>query len=220
MTISEPTSYQDTFLDRIFIALFTRKMSAALGARTSKKGYEGFVDISKQIMQGRNALEQQHLVKKVLNSLIPAPILTLLRALISPNQWVCESNAWFAAHLFEWLVGPCHLEDVEIISENNTSSWQKSNVKIEKCRYLEQSGCVGLCINLCKLPTQDFFTQQFGIPLTMNPNFEDFSCDMIFGQTPPALEQEEVFQQPCLKQHCSMDSVLPQPCPHVRNFPQ
>ena len=27
----------------------------------------------------------------------------------------------------------------------------RSGVKIEKCRYLETSGCVGMCTNLCKV---------------------------------------------------------------------
>lgn len=29
-----------------------------------------------------------------------------------------------------------------------------AGVKIKKCRYLESSGCVGMCGNMCKLPTQ------------------------------------------------------------------
>lgn len=29
-----------------------------------------------------------------------------------------------------------------------------------------------MCNNLCKAPVQAFFTEQLGMPLTMNPNFE------------------------------------------------
>ena len=36
------------------------------------------------------------------------------------------------------------------------------------------------------------------MPLTMQPNFEDMSCRMIFGQHPPPLEQDEAARQPCL----------------------
>ncbi|HBQ98936.1 MULTISPECIES: DUF4033 domain-containing protein [unclassified Roseofilum] len=217
MTVPEPTSYHDNLCDRLFIALFTRKMAAVVGKGSSKIGYEGFVDVSQKIMQGRNSLEQQQLVKKVLNSLIPAPILTIIRTLTSPTQWVCEANAWFATLLFEWLVGPCETKTVEIKNKNQTIRQQKSAVQIKKCRYLEQSGCVGMCINMCKLPTQDFFTQQFGIPLTMTPNFEDFSCEMVFGQYPQPLEQEAAFEQSCLKDHCAIASVKPEPCPRVRD---
>jgi hypothetical protein len=38
----------------------------------------------------------------------------------------------------------------------------RSGVHIHKCRYLETSGCTGLCVNLCKLPTQYFFTEELG----------------------------------------------------------
>ena len=44
--------------------------------------------------------------------------------------------------------------------------------------YLAESGCVGMCVNLCKAPVQTFFTEQLGMPLTMSPNFEDLSCEM------------------------------------------
>lgn len=39
-----------------------------------------------------------------------------------------------------------------------------TGVTIKKCRYLESSGCVGMCTNMCKLPTQRFFTDTFGTP--------------------------------------------------------
>ena len=42
------------------------------------------------------------------------------------------------------------------------------------CRYLAESGCAGMCVNLCKSPVQTFFTKELGMPLTMKPNFEDY----------------------------------------------
>ena len=35
-----------------------------------------------------------------------------------------------------------------------------------------------MCVNLCKAPTQEFFTHALGMPLTMEPNFEDYSCQV------------------------------------------
>lgn len=35
------------------------------------------------------------------------------------------------------------------------------------CRYLEGSACVGTCVNMCKIPTETFFTESFGLPLYM-----------------------------------------------------
>lgn len=36
----------------------------------------------------------------------------------------------------------------------------------------------------------------------MKPNFEDLSCDMIFGQMPSPPAEDEAFQQPCFKKQC------------------
>jgi hypothetical protein len=210
------TVYQDSRGDRLFIWLFSRKMAKAVGKETTLTGYDGFVDLSKYIMQGRNAEQQQAIVAIVLQSLVPAPVLWGIRTLFSPTQLVCELNAWFATLLFDWLVGPCEVTEVEVKTADGTARMQKSGVHIQKCRYLEQSGCVGMCINMCKLPTQTFFTQEFGIPLTMTPNFEDLSCDMVFGQVAPPLETEAAYGQPCLVDQCVVATVKAPSCPKVR----
>jgi hypothetical protein len=218
MNLTEKTNYQDSWFDQLFILLFKHKMSAVLGQRTTIKGYDGFVDLSTKIMRGRNALQQQEIVAQILQSLVPAFVLKLIRTIFSPTQLVCELNAWFTTLLFEWLVGPCEVIEAQLLSENGEIRTQKSGVKIKKCRYLESSGCVGMCINMCKLPTQAFFTKDFGIPLTMTPNFEDFSCEMVFGQTPPPLTEEAIYTQPCLPQHCTVSKTELIPCPKVRDF--
>lgn len=52
-----------------------------------------------------------------------------------------------------------------------------------------------------------------GFPLTMNPNFEDLSCDMIFGQTPVPLEKDAAYGQPCFPVHCSIAATeAAKPC--------
>lgn len=209
--------YHDNWVDRLFIWLFSRKMAKAVGQRSSQGGYEGFVELSSRIMEGRNAGEQQALVAVVLKSLVPGQVLGLIRRMFSPTQLVCELNAWFAAVLFEWLVGPCEVREVEVSDGKGGTRSQNSSVHIKKCRYLEASGCVGMCVNMCKLPTQRFFTEDFGIPLTLTPNFDDFSCDMVFGQEPPALVTEAVFHQPCLLDQCSNASNSQQPCHKVRS---
>jgi len=105
-------------------------------------------------------------------------------------------------------------KEVDVDFEGEKRTW-RSGVQIKKCRYLEQSGCVGMCINMCKMPTEDFFTNQFGLPLTMNPNFEDLSCEMIFGQKAPPLEQDEVYNQPCFAHECKLGDREPTPCPKI-----
>ncbi|NCJ07099.1 DUF4033 domain-containing protein [Synechococcales cyanobacterium C] len=209
-------TYHDTLIDRLLIGLISRQIARTLGSQTPFKGYVGFVDLSRQIMQGRNALEQQAVVAVVLRSLVPSPVLTAIRTLFTPTRRVCELNAWFATRLFEWLVGPCDLQTVEVKGTTGQSQLQTSGVHIQKCRYLEQSGCVGMCLNLCKLPTQKFFTQDFGIPLTLTPNFEDFSCEMVFGQEPPDFTTEAAYQQGCLST-CTLSATHRPTCPTVRD---
>ena len=127
---------------------------------------------------------------------------------------------------FTWLVGP--MQTVEATADDGEV--QRSGVHIErcrcaataahhivivpsnpgiqhgidslahKCRYLAESNCVGMCVNLCKAPVQTFFTEELGMPLTMKPNFDDYSCEMVFGLTPPSLEEDEVMQHGCISE--------------------
>ena len=205
--------YNDNLLDRLFIWLFSHKMSQALGAGTTLSGYSGVVDLSKQIMQGRNAQQQQVIVAQILQSFVPAPVIWAIRTFFTPTRLVCVLNAWFAARLFGWLVGPCEVAEAEIDLPYGTVRSQPSAVQIKKCRYLADSGCVGMCVNMCKVPTQAFFTEKFGIPLTMTPNFEDLSCKMTFGQIPPPPELDDAHQQPCLAQQGSGSLAV---CPKLR----
>lgn len=39
-----------------------------------------------------------------------------------------------------------------------------------------------------------------GLPLTMKPNYEDFSCQFSFGKTPPPQGADEAFATPCFAQ--------------------
>ncbi|ESW16672.1 hypothetical protein PHAVU_007G175900 [Phaseolus vulgaris] len=76
---------------------------------------------------------------------------------------------------------------------------EKNVVHIKKCRFLEEANCVGMCINLCKLPTQSFVKGSLGMPVNMVPNFDDMSCEMIFGQEPPESTNDPALKQPCYK---------------------
>ena len=69
---------------------------------------------------------------------------------------------------------------------------------------------------LVQMSTQKFFTETFGLPLTMVPNFEDLSCDMLYGQMPPPLEQDEAYLEPCFSQHCNIpQKQAGRPCPKI-----
>lgn len=37
-------------------------------------------------------------------------------------------------------------------------------------RFLEGTNCVGMCTNLCKMPSQTFIKQSLGMPINMVPS--------------------------------------------------
>jgi len=78
-----------------------------------------------------------------------------------------EINAEITKVGFAWMVGPM---TVETTTENDEGIPMASTVKIHKCRWLQESACTGMCCNMCKVPTQKFFTETFGLPLTIRPN--------------------------------------------------
>lgn len=168
------------------------------------------------------------------------------RALMHPSHASWTHHAALPAPLAQ--VGPMHTAAAEV----DGGVQQRSAVKIQRCRYLAESGCTAMCVNLCKVscsgaslqqgrmarlprtwgpsqvdlgacaceehpstrrlwehghsaergqrqacrkcmapgalctsplllpqaPTQAFFTEQLGMPLTMTPNFEDYSCEV------------------------------------------
>lgn len=61
-------------------------------------------------------------------------------------------------------------------------------------RYLESSGCVGMCVNMCKIPTQDFFTNEFGLPLTMTPSTITLHVPCLLNPKP----HPESHENPCI----------------------
>ncbi|XP_068635830.1 beta-carotene isomerase D27, chloroplastic isoform X2 [Aristolochia californica] len=214
--MGQKTKYNDGFFERAFMSLFARKMDkfgSGKGGDGDLKWYDygGFVEVSKKVMQGRNRKQQQEVVREVLLSMLPPGAPAQFRKLFPPTKWAAEFNAALTVPFFHWLVGPSEVIEVEV---NGVK--QRSGVLIKKCRYLENSGCVGMCVNMCKLPTQDFFTNEFGLPLTMNPNFEDMSCEMVYGQVPPPIEEDPVSKQPCLADLCSISNPSSTVCPKLQ----
>eukprot|EP00957_Ditylum_brightwellii_P141316 10767050-Ditylum_brightwellii.AAC.1 len=49
---------------------------------------------------------------------------------------------------------------------NRRKDGMPGGLVVEKCKFLQESGCKGMCLNICKLPAQDFFKEELGLPLT------------------------------------------------------
>ena len=84
-------------------------------------------------------------------------------------------------------------------TEGETPGYRQG-VLLERCRVLEEGGCASVCLNVCKLPTQQFFTEEIGLPVTLEPNYETFECQFVYGRTPPPPELDKAFNTPCFGQ--------------------
>ncbi len=79
------------------------------------------------------------------------PLVLMRRTLFPPTKWSCQLNAAIAALCFYWLVGEAERRSADVEVAPGKVVNMKSVVHIKKCRYLEASGCVGLCVNMCKV---------------------------------------------------------------------
>jgi hypothetical protein len=95
-------------------------------------------------MKGRSSDEQREIVRSVLSSILPPGAPQTFRFLFPPNQASAEINAAITTKFFAWLVGPCEVQEADVVLADGTTRRQLSMVKIKKCRYLEASGCVGM----------------------------------------------------------------------------
>jgi len=91
---------------------------------------------------------------------------------------------------FGFLVGPSY--------PNRRKDGQLGGLVVEKCKFLQESGCKGLCLHQCKLPAQQFFQEELGLPLTVTPNFVTQECQWSFGEKPLPPNEDPSFPKGCL----------------------
>lgn len=190
--------YRPSFADDFLLAFFRAKMVEEVGWDSQKPGYAGLIEVANRLMvKGKSALETEQSAVRVLQALFPPLLLDLFKALLAPianGQLASMMVARATALSCQWLMGKCSVNSVTLPDGKSLSS----GVFVEKCKYLEESKCLGICINTCKLPTQTFFKDHMGVDLYMEPNFEDYSCQFNFGVPPPPLDTDKALKEPCL----------------------
>ncbi|RRT80094.1 hypothetical protein BHM03_00008028 [Ensete ventricosum] len=203
----DKTVYKDNWFDRLAIHHLSSAIEATTGMTNKKEGYEGFVAAAIMISKKFDTRAQQDLVIKSLQNAFPVAILTMIanailtlkfqiKILLPPSTFSREYFAAFTTIFFPWLIGRCEVRKSEIKGKS-----EKNVVYIPKCRFLESTNCVGMCTNLCKIPSQKFIQDTLGMPVYMVPNFEDMSCEIIFGQQPPL--DDPALKQPCYHKSCN-----------------
>lgn len=198
------TQYNDNVFDWMLIAVFRAVMSGVAKWQSplpfwGPQAYDGMLEVSHAMQWKRGLQETEDQSMSVIDGLLPEEGKQRFRQALKRDKFGTEINAWITAVFFPFMVGECEVEErrkdeVPVIPDGE--AWDCA-VKIKKCRWLERSGCVGMCAGLCKRPMQRMFGDVLGMPLSMEPNVEDLSCTMVFGKDPVPWTEDDLKDTPC-----------------------
>lgn len=202
--------YQESLLDKILLTLFRNLVEKNTGGISSpKKGIEGLLEQGRTFMlQPNQTPDAQHtMVKQTLGGLMTPvlpPFYRIFMSGIVPNlgtPWDGKQlGPWFYAPWLTTLVTPTFFGFLVGPSRpNRRRDGQRGGLVVEKCKFLQESGCKGLCLHQCKIPAQEFFREELGLDLTVSPNFATQECQWSFGEKPLAPEDDPSFPSGCLK---------------------
>lgn len=201
--------FDDSLLDKLLLYIFRSLVTEHTGGVTSdKEGINGLLEQGRTFMlqKGQTPEAQHQMVYNTLKSLmtpILPPFYRLFMSGIIPkvnSPWDGKQlGPWFYAPFltsfvtptfFGFLVGPSR--------PNRRRDGALGGLVVEKCKFLQESGCKGLCLHQCKLPAQKFFAEELGLPLTVSPNFVTQECQWSFGEVPLLPSEDPAFPSGCL----------------------
>lgn len=190
---SSTFNYFEWLLFNTFSGSVHREMKSV---STPKLYTELISTISLMVGSSSTSIAQQR-GKNVLVNLFPAWLLSEYKKLFSKPfpDLSAVMNTWVTHWTTRWLMGNSTVYDLELPDGSIKPS---QGLLVEKCRFLEESGCLAVCINACKIPTQRFFLEEMGLPVTLSPNVTDMSCRFEFGKMPLPLEVDPISALPCL----------------------
>jgi len=196
-----PDFYQESWFDKLALAIFRSLVQKKTGFTSKLEGYPGLVEEAQEYMvsQGKSSEDQQKMVYDVLKTAAGPAVGPVYRVFMAPWPWAPFLTALFTPPFFKFLVGPNWLDE--------RKDGAPGGVYVERCRFLEETGCKGLCLNMCKLPTQTFFKEELGLDMTMSPNFETKECRLSFGLKPLPIEEDDEVPRGCLASCISKDAL-------------
>lgn len=212
----EDMKFSESPLDKILLSIFRSQVTENTGGVTSDiPGIKGLLAqgreyMTKELPEGvtyaEHSKEQNTMVKKTLAALMTPVLPPFYRIFMSGivpklgTEWDGKQiGPWFYAPwlttivtpiFFGFLVGPSR--------PNRRSDGQRGGLVVEKCKFLQESGCKGLCLHQCKIPAQDFFREELGLDLTVKPNFVTQECQWSFGEKPLTPDEDPSFPNGCL----------------------
>jgi Beta-carotene isomerase D27-like, C-terminal len=201
--------YKESLLDQLLLYIFRKLVTQNTGGVTSSKsGILGLLDQGRTFMlQANQTSEAQHtMVQDTLAGLMTPvlpPFYRIFMSGIVPKLGTPvdgkQYGPWFYAPFltsmvtptfFGFLVGPSY--------PNRRKDGEYGGLLVEKCKFLQESNCKGLCLHQCKLPAQQFFSDTLGLPLTVSPNFVTQECQWSFGEVPLPVTEDASFPKGCL----------------------
>lgn len=168
--------------DSLLLALFRRQLQQQTGMRDPRPGFEGMLGELREFQLTHTVAEQADASEAIMAAL-GGPIPQIFRVVASPRSWAPAALSVCTVPLLRFLVGDMKL------TQRAPDDPRAGGVLVQRCKVLEQGGCKGLCVNMCKLPTERYFSRRWGTPVTLNPNFETLQCQLSFGVAPPPEEE-------------------------------
>ena len=117
---------------------------------------------------------------------------------LGPWFYAPALTAVVSPYAFGFLVGPATL--------NRRSDGAIGGLVVEKCKFLQESNCKGMCLNSCKLPAQTLFGE-LGLPLRVSPNFETQECQWSFGEAAPPPADDPTWPKGCVQGCTSREAM-------------
>lgn len=188
----EDMKFEESPLDKLLLNIFRGLVEKNGNVSSSKPGIDGLLEQGRLFMLKPNQTQEaQHkMVSDTLGGLMTPvlpPFYRIFMAGIVPKlgtEWDGKQiGPWFYAPwlttivtptFFGFLVGPSR--------PNRRKDGERGGLVVEKCKFLQESGCKGLCLHQCKLPAQSFFKDELGLELTVSPNFATQECQWSFGE--------------------------------------
>ena len=209
-------TYNDSPLDKLLLSIFRNLVTTHTGGiQNDIPGIKGLLAQGRQYMTQElpegvtyadHTKAQHTMVKNTLGGLMTPvlpPFYRIFMSGIVPKLGTDfdgkQFGPWFYAPwltsivtptFFGFLVGPS--------KPNRRSDGQRGGLVVEKCKFLQESGCKGLCLHQCKIPAQEFFKEELGLDLTVKPNFITQECQWSFGEVPVSVEEDQSFPKGCL----------------------
>lgn len=198
-----------TLFDKVLFGRFAASVAAEISENPSSstdlsskrvevpRNYQQLMNLINVMTTTRSMSHVHDQGKNMLKRLFPDWLLEQYKWMFAApfptfSAWM---NSWVTHWTTNWLMGNSTIYDLEL---PDGTIGKQQGLLVEKCRFLETAGCVQTCLHACKVPTQRFFLEEMGLPVTLRPNMTDFSCRFEFGVAPVPLTEDPIVTSPCL----------------------